>query len=273
MNVSRVIDIINVEWESSGSFKESEVLRAINIAYDMLDSGKISVAEKVIEHDEATHTKWKVNEWLKKAILLSFKFLDIKHFSDGVMFWRDKITLKDSLSPTFHKNRIVPGAWVRRGVYLAETSVVMPSFVNVGVRVGEGSMIDSGSSIGSCAYIGSRCHVSSGAMIGGVLEPLQATPVIIDDGCFIGAGCCILEGVVIGKESVLASGVTLSASTKIVHRETGDITYGYVPPHSVVIPGAIADENSKISILCAVITKSVSEQTRKKVATTSILRD
>lgn len=217
---------------------------------------------------------WQPQEWIKKAILLMFQSYSSQGMgpdNEGVYRWRDKLPLASIPENDPKNRRFVPGAWVRSGSYLGHSVIAMPCFINIGAFIGDGSMIDSGSSIGSCAYVGQRCHISSTVTIGGVLEPLQAKPVIIEDHCFVGAGCHLLEGVHIGSGSVLGSGVVVTASTKIIDRASGQTTYGYIPAGSVVVPGTY-DGGKDLSIQCAVIVKTVDLQTRQKTSLTDLLR-
>jgi 2,3,4,5-tetrahydropyridine-2-carboxylate N-succinyltransferase len=251
-------------WENKDFFcaHDSEKARAIIILQKILKdltAGKISVV---------CSQTFSLNIWVKQAILLMFRFYDTYELNDQ---WRDKIPLLSvhSVNPS---TRVVPGAWIREGVFLDEGVIVMPSCINIGAFIGARTMIDMGASIGSCAFIGKHCHISANTTIGGVLEPLQAKPVVIEDDCFIGANCHILEGVHVHKGCVLGSGITLSASTKIIQRMTQEISYGRVPPGSVVVPGAYTDPASKISLSCAVIIKTVDAQTKSKTALNDLLR-
>ncbi|MCE3233499.1 MAG: 2,3,4,5-tetrahydropyridine-2,6-dicarboxylate N-succinyltransferase [Rickettsiaceae bacterium] len=257
-----------------------EVRDSVAVTLNNLDSGKLRVAEKI-------NSEWKVNEWVKKAILLSFKLNDMQVMPGGpsmggeVSSWYDKVPSKflgwtegDFKSGGF---RAVPGAIVRHGAYIAPDVVLMPSFVNLGAYVDKGSMIDTWATVGSCAQIGKKCHISGGTGIGGVLEPLQANPVIIEDNCFIGARSEIAEGVIVGEGSVISMGVFIGASTKVIDRETGEIFQGRVPPYSVVVPGSIpgktrTDGTAMPSLYAAVIVKRVDEQTRSKTSINELLR-
>ncbi|MEJ0009205.1 MAG: 2,3,4,5-tetrahydropyridine-2,6-dicarboxylate N-succinyltransferase [Alphaproteobacteria bacterium] len=241
-----------------------------------LDAGTLRVAEK-------TGGEWHVNAWVKQAILLSFRLNPMQPIvgpvgaSGAHAMWYDKVPLKtEGWSEAQFKAagfRIVPGAVVRRGAFVGRDVVLMPSFVNIGAHVGEGTMIDTWATVGSCAQVGRHCHISGGAGIGGVLEPLQASPVIIEDHCFIGARSEVAEGVIVGEGSVLSMGVYLGASTKIVDRATGDVSYGKVPPFSVVVPGALPGKNpGEPSLYCAVIVKRVDEKTRAKTSVNDLLR-
>ena len=245
---------------------------AVEAALNGLDSGELRVAEKI-------GGEWKVHEWLKKAVLLSFRLNDMKLISGapGEAVWWDKVDSKflgwDEARFRAAGFRAVPGAIVRRSAFIAKGAVLLPSFVNVGARVGEGTMIDTWATVGSCAQIGKNCHLSGGVGIGGVLEPLQANPVIIEDNCFIGARSEVVEGVIVGTGAVLSMGVFISATTKVVDRATGQIHVGKVPPYSVVVPGNIGGGPDRPSTYCAVIVKTVDERTRSKTSINELLRD
>ncbi|WP_342237743.1 2,3,4,5-tetrahydropyridine-2,6-dicarboxylate N-succinyltransferase [Inquilinus sp. OTU3971] len=250
---------------------------AIEAALEGLDSGMLRVAEKV-------DGQWQAHQWLKMAVLLSFRITDSKIVAGGPdgAVWYDKVAPK---TLGWGENRFreagfrsVPGAVVRRSAYIAPGVVLMPSFVNVGARVDSGTMVDTWATVGSCAQIGKNCHLSGGVGIGGVLEPLQANPVIIEDDCFIGARSEVVEGVIVERGAVLSMGVFLSATTKIVDRETGTVSYGRVPAYSVVVPGSLpgkplADGSPGPSLSCAVIVKRVDERTRAKTSINELLRD
>ncbi|MGO4723131.1 MULTISPECIES: 2,3,4,5-tetrahydropyridine-2,6-dicarboxylate N-succinyltransferase [unclassified Inquilinus] len=250
---------------------------AVEAVLEGLDSGTLRVAEKV---DGA----WHAHQWLKMAVLMSFRLSDsqIVEGGPGGAVWYDKVAPK---TLGWGENRFreagfrsVPGAVVRRSAYIAPGVVLMPSFVNVGARVDSGTMVDTWATVGSCAQIGKNCHLSGGVGIGGVLEPLQANPVIIEDDCFIGARSEVVEGVIVERGAVLSMGVFLSATTKIVDRETGTVSYGRVPSYSVVVPGALpgkplADGSPGPSLSCAVIVKRVDERTRAKTSINELLRD
>jgi 2,3,4,5-tetrahydropyridine-2-carboxylate N-succinyltransferase len=245
---------------------------AVEAALDALDSGSLRVAEKI----DGT---WVVHEWLKKAVLLSFRLNDMKLISGapGEAVWWDKVDSKflgwDEAKFRTAGFRAVPGAIVRRSAFIAKGAVLLPSFVNVGARVGEGTMIDTWATVGSCAQVGSHCHISGGAGLGGVLEPLQAAPTIIEDNCFIGARAEVAEGVIVGEGSVLSMGVYLSGSTKIIDRATGEVHYGKVPPYSVVVSGSAPGTQGGPNLYCAVIVKRVDEKTRAKTSINELLRD
>jgi 2,3,4,5-tetrahydropyridine-2-carboxylate N-succinyltransferase len=258
---------------------KGEVRDAVEAALDLLDKGEARVAEKQ-GHD------WVVNQWLKKAVLLSFRLNDMTPIAGGpgnATTWWDKVPSKfegwadDQWRAAGF--RAVPGSIVRRSAYVAPGVILMPSFVNLGAYVDKGTMVDTWATVGSCAQIGKNCHISGGAGIGGVLEPLQAGPVIIEDNCFIGARAEVAEGVIVGEGSVLSMGVYLGQSTKIVDREAGTITYGRVPPYSVVVSGTMPSHKELPSgapgpsLYCAVIVKRVDQRTREKTSINELLRD
>ena len=266
-----------VNFSTRGALRE-----AVEHALALLDAGDLRVAEPVTGADGAV--TWQVNQWLKKAVLLSFRLndMDIITGGPGGAAWWDKVPSKFARwnAADFRKAgfRAVPGAIVRHSAYIAPNVVLMPSFVNLGAHVGEGSMVDTWVTVGSCAQIGKHVHLSGGVGIGGVLEPLQAGPVIIEDDCFIGARSEVVEGVVVRRGSVLSMGVFISASTKIIDRETGEIFIGEVPPYSVVVPGSLPgkplpDGSAGPSLYCAVIVKRVDAQTRSKTSINDLLRD
>lgn len=267
--------IIDQAWEARDTLTpatKGNVREAVEAALDGLDSGQFRVAEK--ENGE-----WAVHQWLKKAVLLSFRLNDAKLIPGGPGggFWWDKVDSKfdgwDEARFRASGFRAVPGAYVRRSVYIAKSAVVMPSFINVGAYIGEATMIDIWAAIGSCAQIGKHCHISGGAVIGGVLEPLQAEPVIIEDNCFIGTCAQVAEGVIVGEGSVISMGAIIGQSTKIVDRATGEIFRGRVPPYSVVVSGTLPGGDGKPSLTCAVIVKRVDEKTRSKTSINELLRD
>ena len=273
----KIIDIIEQAFEnieSINSSSDSGIISAINETISSLDSGKIRVAEK-------NGNEWIINQWVKKSILLYFRINDMKLISNspGNTNWWDKIDSKfTGMGDQEFKDagfRAVPGSIVRKGSFVDSGCVLMPSFINIGAYVGSGTMVDTWATIGSCAQIGANCHISGGAGIGGVLEPLQANPVIIEDNCFIGARSEVAEGVIVREGSVLSMGVYLSSSTPIVNRETGEVIRGEVPPYSVIIPGTFSpnNDNSKPSLYCAVIVKIVDEKTRSKTSINELLRD
>ncbi len=233
-------------------------------AVRLIDAGEVRVAEPAADG-------WQVNEWAKKAILLYFGVRRMETIEVGPYEYHDKIPLKGGWAE--RNVRVVPPATVRHGAFVSPGAVLMPSYVNIGAWVGSGTMVDTWATVGSCAQIGKRCHISGGAGIGGVLEPLQAGPVIIEDDCFIGARSEVAEGVIVGEGSVLSMGVYLGASTKIVDRATGEVTRGRVPAYSVVVPGTLPDSNGGPSLACAVIVKRVDAQTRAKTGINDLLRD
>ncbi len=267
--------VIEDAWEtrdSIGPDAKGEVRFAVDAALAALDCGDARIAEQI-------DGEWTVHQWLKKAVLLSFRLNPMEAISGapGGAHWWDKVPSKfaawgekEFSSAGF---RAVPGAIVRRGAYIAPGAVLMPSFVNIGARVGEGSMVDTWATVGSCAQIGRNVHISGGAGIGGVLEPLQAEPVIIEDDCFIGARSEVAEGVIVERGSVLSMGVFLGASTKIVDRASGEIAYGRVPAYSVVVPGTLPGKDGGPALACAVIVKHVDERTRSKTSINELLRD
>ena len=276
MNTEK-IEIIENAFENINdinSSSSSDIISAIESTINDIDNGSIRVAEKINE-------EWIINQWIKKAILLYFRINNMKLISGspGNSNWWDKIDSKfkdwDEANFTEAGFRAVPGSIVRKGSFVAKGSVLMPSFINIGAYVGSGTMVDTWATIGSCAQIGSDCHISGGAGIGGVLEPLQANPVIVEDNCFIGARSEVAEGVIIREGSVLSMGVYLSSSTPIVNRETGEVIRGEVPPYSVIIPGTFSPNNdsSKPSLYCAIIVKTVDEKTRSKTSINELLRD
>ena len=247
-----------------------ELTAAVAEAIDMLDTGKLRVAEP---GDDG----WQVNQWLKKAVLVSFRLRDNEVFDSGHTRFYDKVAMKyaDYSAEDFARDgvRVVPDAVVRKGAYVASDVVLMPSFVNIGAYVDSGTMVDTWATVGSCAQIGKNVHLSGGVGIGGVLEPVQAGPTIIEDDCFIGARSEVVEGVVVGKGSVISMGVYLGQSTKIYDRSTGEVTYGYVPPGSVVVAGNLPSADGKYSLYCAVIVKHVDAKTRAKTSLNELLRN
>ena len=265
-------------WENKDSLnlKDVDLRSNVDEVLSLLDAGKIRVSEK-------KNGIWEANQWIKKAILLSFKTKDNSIFSSGTSnlrrgqyTWFDKVNLKTSgwVEDEWTKRnfRSVPGAIIRHSSYIAENVVLMPSFVNLGAYIDSGSMIDTWATVGSCAQIGKNVHLSGGAGIGGVLEPLQANPVIIEDNCFIGARSEIAEGVIVEEGSVISMGVYIGASTKVINRESGEVLFGKVPPYSVVVPGSVKSEKGDINLYCAVIVKQVDEKTRSKTSINELLR-
>ena len=267
-------------WEARDKISfdtKGEVRNAVDYALSLLDGGKVRVAEK-------KDGQWTVNQWLKKAVLLSFRLNDMEMIPGGPggsSYW-DKVAPKFAgwTEADFRKGgfRVLPGAYVRKSAYIAPGAVLLPSFVNLGAYVDSGTMVDTWATVGSCAQIGKNCHISGGAGIGGVLEPLQAGPVIIEDNCFIGARAEVAEGVQVGEGSVLSMGVYLGASTTIIDRATGEKMFGKVPPYSVVVSGAMPGKplpngEPGPSLYCAVIVKRVDEKTRSKTSINELLRD
>ena len=272
---------VDSAWEkrdSVGPGTRGEIREAVEEALERLDSGEARVAEP-----DGTGG-WTVHQWLKKSVLLSFRLNAMRAIPGGPggAPWWDKVSSKfEGWSPERFERagfRAVPGAIVRHSAYIAPGAILMPSFVNLGARVGEGTMIDTWATVGSCAQVGANCHISGGAGIAGVLEPLQSDPVIIEDNCFIGARAEVAEGVRVGKGSVLSMGVYIGASTRIVDRATGEIHMGMVPEGSVIVPGALPgrplpDGSPGPSLYCTVIVKRVDEQTRSKTSVNDLLRD
>lgn len=267
-------NIVNQAFENRAEISPTNVSRevreAIHESLALLDSGKARVAEK-------TNGQWVVNQWLKKAVLLSFRITDNRVMEGGETKYFDKVEPKfSSFSPedfAAHGVRVVPPAAVRRGAHIASGVVLMPSFVNIGAFVDSGTMIDTWATVGSCAQIGKNVHLSGGVGIGGVLEPLQAGPTIIEDNCFIGARSEVVEGVVVEEGSVISMGVYIGQSTKIYNRMTGEISYGRIPAGSVVVSGNLPAKDGSHSLYCAVIIKQVDEKTRSKVGINELLRD
>ncbi len=242
---------------------------AIDESLGLLDSGELRVAEKIEDN-------WQVNQWLKKAVLLSFRARENQVSSDGVSQYYDKVPLKYSnlTSEEFKAagTRVVPAAIARQGAYIAPDVVLMPSYVNIGAYVDSGTMVDTWSTVGSCAQIGKNVHLSGGVGIGGVLEPVQAGPTIIEDNCFIGARSEVVEGVIVEQGAVISMGVYIGQSTRIYNRETGEITYGRIPAGAVVVSGSLPSADGTYSLYCAVIVKQVDEKTRSKVGINELLR-
>ncbi len=247
-----------------------EIKEAVTETLELLDQGRLRVAEK-------KDGKWIVNQWIKKAVLLSFRLADNDLIKGAETNYYDKVPSKfaDISSREFREQgiRVVPPATVRKGAYIASDVVLMPSYVNIGAYVDQGTMIDTWATVGSCAQIGKNVHLSGGVGIGGVLEPIQASPTIIEDNCFIGARSEIVEGVIVGEGAVISMGVYIGQSTKIYHRDTDTVSYGYIPPGSVVVSGNLPSADGKYSLYCAVIVKQVDEKTRGKVGLNELLRD
>jgi 2,3,4,5-tetrahydropyridine-2-carboxylate N-succinyltransferase len=268
--MENIHSLVNWAWENKEkALYESKVKHALEEAIEGLDSGLYKVCEKI-------DNEWVTHQWLKKAILLFFKMHNNVLASDGVFSYFDKVPIKttdwNELQFETVGARFVPGSIVRKGAFVSKNVILMPSFVNIGAFVGEGTMVDTWVTIGSCAHIGKNCHISGGVGIGGVLEPVQASPVIIEDNCFIGARSEIAEGVIVEEGSVISMGVFIGASTKVIDRESGEVYMGRVPAYSVVVPGSQPTKNG-LNLACAVIVKRVDEKTRSKTAINDLLRD
>ncbi len=266
--------VIETAWESRAELNPrnavTEVRQAVDSVIDDLDAGRLRVASR------GADGAWTVHQWVKKAVLLSFRLADNQPVSGGDLQFFDKVPTKfagmgaDALEAGGY--RVVPPAVARRGSFIGRNVVLMPSYVNIGAYVDEGTMVDTWATVGSCAQIGRNVHLSGGVGIGGVLEPLQANPTIIEDNCFIGARSEVVEGVIVEENSVLAMGVFISQSTRIYERETGRIHYGRVPAGSVVVPGSLPSADGKYSLACAVIVKRVDARTRSKTSINDLLR-
>ena len=275
--------IIEAAWENRANINpqtaDAEIKLAVDTAIDKLDRGQLRVAEKI-------NGEWVTHQWLKKAVLLSFRLEDNRlmraspeqsafsgsnfpQFYDKVPTKFERYTEDDFKAGGF---RVVPPAVARRGAFLAKNVVLMPSYVNIGAYVDEGTMVDTWATVGSCAQIGKNVHLSGGVGIGGVLEPLQANPTIIEDNCFVGARSEVVEGVIVGEGSVISMGVFIGQSTKIFNRETGEFSYGKVPPYSVVVSGSLPSADGRYSLYCAVIVKQVDAGTRAKTSINELLR-
>ncbi len=269
--------VIETAWEQRASLNPrnaiAEVRQAVDSVLADLDTGSLRVASRI---EGAGQSEWQVHQWIKKAVLLSFRLADNQPMSGGDLQFYDKVATKfsgmsaDALAAAGY--RVVPPAVARRGSFIGRNVVLMPSYVNIGAYVDEGTMVDTWATVGSCAQIGKNVHLSGGVGIGGVLEPLQANPTIIEDNCFIGARSEVVEGVIVEENSVLAMGVFLSQSTRIYERATGAIHYGRVPSGSVVVPGSLPSKDGRYSLACAVIVKRVDAQTRSKTAINDLLR-
>jgi 2,3,4,5-tetrahydropyridine-2-carboxylate N-succinyltransferase len=275
MDLKSFEKIINKAWENKSqvnSKSNKKLLKTINQTIELLDSGKIRVAEK-------KNSSWITNQWVKKAILLSFRVNEMKTSKGPYSTWFDKIEGKtqkwDKKKLIKAGFRSVPNGVVRKGAFIAKNVILMPSFVNLGAYVDEGTMIDTWASVGSCAQVGKNCHISGGAGIGGVLEPMQANPTIIEDNCFVGARSEVVEGVIVEEGSVLSMGVFIGKSTKIVNRSNGEILFGKIPPYSVVVPGSLPSKNNPDgpALYCVVIIKQVDEKTRSKTSINDLLRE
>ncbi|HEY4141757.1 MAG TPA: 2,3,4,5-tetrahydropyridine-2,6-dicarboxylate N-succinyltransferase [Pseudolabrys sp.] len=272
-SLAKTIDDAFEARDKIGPKTKGAARKAVDTALGLLDTGAARVAER------QSDGIWQVNQWLKKAVLLSFRLNDMTAIpgGPGKAAWWDKVDskFKGWNAAKFKKAgfRAVPGSVVRRSAHIAPGVVLMPSFVNLGAYVDSGTMIDTWATVGSCAQIGKNCHISGGVGIGGVLEPLQAGPVIIEDNCFVGARSEVAEGVILREGAVLSMGVFLGASTKIVDRATGDVLVGEVPPYSVVVPGTLPGKDGGPGLYCAVIVKRVDERTRSKTSINELLRD
>ena len=271
-------NIINEAWENKDQVNQNsdqKLKDTINQVIEDLDSGKSRVAEKI-------NGKWVTHQHLKKAIMLSFRIHGMETLDGPYSSWRDKAHLLKGktagwTNDDFEKAgfRMVPNTAMRKGSYVAKNVVLMPSYINIGAYIDEGTMMDTFSRAGSCCQIGKNCHISAGTGIGGVLEPAQALPTIIEDNVFVGAMSEVVEGVIVGEGSVLSMGMYIGQSTKIVNRKTGEVTHGKIPPYSVVVPGSLPDKNNPAapSLYCAVIIKQVDEKTRSKTSVNDLLRD
>src|SRR5437867_4690542 len=275
MTQDNLQNIIDTAWEDRANLSPKsapkEVLDAVEHTIAELNNGKLRVATR-----EGVG-QWTTHQWIKKAVLLSFRLKDNQLMRAGELGFFDKVQTKlshlseDEMRAT--GVRVVPPAVARRGSYIAKGAILMPSYVNIGAWVGEGTMVDTWATVGSCAQVGANVHLSGGVGLGGVLEPLQASPTIIEDNCFIGARSEIVEGVIVEEGSVISMGVYIGQSTRIYNRMTGEITYGRIPAGSVVVSGNLPAENGKYSLYCAVIVKQVDEKTRDKVSLNELLRD
>ena len=276
--MSNLDQIINEAWENKDQINQNsdqKIKDAINKIIENLDSGKIRVAEKI-------KGEWVTHQYIKKGIMLSFRIYGMETLSGPYSAWHDKSHLLRGKTANWKKEdfekagfRMVPNSPVRKGSYIGKNVVLMPCFVNTGSYIDEGTMMDTVSRAGSCCQIGKNCHISAGSGVGGVLEPAQALPTIIEDNVFLGAMSEVVEGVIIGQGSVLSMGLYIGQSTKIVDRKSGEIIYGKIPPYSVVVPGSLPDKNNPKgpSLNCAVIIKKVDEKTRSKTSINELLRD
>ena len=276
--MSNIEKIINDAWEVKDQINKNSdksIIESINQIIEDLDQGKKRVAEKI-------NGEWTTHQYIKKAVMLSFRIHEMEALTGPYSSWFDKSHLIKGKTANWKKNdfetagfRMVPNSPVRKGSYIAKNVVLMPCFVNIGAYIDEGTMMDTNSRAGSCAQIGKNCHISAGTGIGGVLEPAQALPTIIEDNVFLGAMSEVVEGVIVEEGSVLSMGLYIGQSTKIVDRKTGEITYGKIPPYSVVVPGSLPDKKNPLgpSLNCAVIIKKVDEKTRSKTSINELLRD
>ena len=278
MNKNELEKIISQAWEKKEEVNKNSdknIIDAINQAINDLDSGVARVAEKV-------DGKWITHQYLKKAIMLSFRIYDMESLSGPYSSWYDKSHLVKGKTAGWTKEdhvkagfRMVPNSPVRKGSFIGKNAVLMPCFINIGAYIDEGTMMDTFSRAGSCCQIGKNCHISAGSGVGGVLEPAQALPTIIEDNVFLGAMSEVVEGVIVGEGSVISMGMCIGQSTKIVNRQTGDVIYGKIPPYSVVVPGSMPDKKNPNapSLSCAVIIKQVDEKTRSKTSINDLLRE
>ena len=272
-DLARLAVLIDAAFEERAAYAPgrapADVVAAVDEVIDLLDRGAVRVAEPV-------DGNWVVHQWIKKAVLLSFRLNDNRVIDGGATRWYDKVPLKHAGhdEARFREDgvRVVPPAVVRRGAYVARNAVLMPSYVNIGAHVGEGTMVDTWATVGSCAQIGRNVHLSGGVGIGGVLEPLQAGPTIIEDDCFVGARSEVVEGVIVERGAVLSMGVYVGQSTRIYDRERDEVSYGRIPAGAVVVPGSLPAPNGRYSLYCAVIVKRVDAQTRAKVGINELLR-
>lgn len=283
-NLKNIKNIIETSFEQRSDITPNnvntinpELKNSVDTVLNLLNQGKLRIAEKLDNNQNNNQSNnWTVHQWLKKAVLLSFKIYDNHIIESKYGQFYDKVPLRynNYTEEQFKAEavRVVPDAIARTGSYIGPNTVLMPSYINIGAYIDSGCMIDTWATVGSCAQIGKNVHLSGGAGIGGVLEPLQANPTIIEDDCFIGARSEVVEGVIVGKGSVLSMGVYLGQSTKIYNRETKEISYGYVPPYSVVVPGSLPAKDGSHSLYCAIIIKQVDEKTRSKVSINDLLR-
>jgi 2,3,4,5-tetrahydropyridine-2,6-dicarboxylate N-succinyltransferase len=273
MTTNPIIAVIDQAWEDRTNINPqshpTEVAEAVEHVINELNAGRLRVAEKIGD-------EWITHQWIKKAVLLSFRLKDNALMRAGDLGFFDKVETKfanlDEIAMRATGVRVVPPAVARRGAFIGKNVVLMPSYVNIGAYVDEGSMVDTWATVGSCAQIGKNVHLSGGVGIGGVLEPIQANPTIIEDGCFVGARSEVVEGVIVGEGSVISMGVYIGQSTKIYHRETGNVSYGKIPPYSVVVSGNLPSADGKYSLYCAVIVKTVDAKTRAKTGINELLR-
>jgi 2,3,4,5-tetrahydropyridine-2-carboxylate N-succinyltransferase len=278
MNNKEIEKIIEEAWikkEEINKNSDKKIIDTINKTIEDLDSGKARVAEKI-------NGKWFTHQYLKKAIMLSFKIYEMESLSGPYSSWYDKAHLLKGKTAGWNKEdhekagfRMVPNSPVRKGSFVGKNVVLMPCFINIGAYIDEGTMMDTFSRAGSCCQIGKNCHISAGSGVGGVLEPAQALPTIVEDNVFLGAMSEVVEGVIVGEGSVISMGMCIGQSTKIVNRQTGDIIYGKIPPYSVVVPGSLPDKKNPgaPSLNCAVIIKQVDEKTRSKTSINDLLRE